>query len=99
MYNIPLCSGDSHGRSRTRNPRVIILLHFNVLLTHRNASCHGIAAVNPQIRSSDVLRGVGQEEGDGPHEILGDAHLALRDERRPFGLEVGVVVEDLLRAA
>lgn len=61
-------------------------------------SCHGIAAVDTKVSTGDVGGRVRQQEGQGAHEILGLAHLALRDERNPLLPEVRVVVEDLLGA-
>lgn len=57
-----------------------------------------VATVDAQIGACDVRRGVGQEEGDGAHEVDGRAHLALRDEGGPLALELRVVVEDFLGA-
>lgn len=65
----------------------------DICLSRSRAS---IAAVHPQVRTGDIVRGIGQKEGDGSHEILGDAHLALRDERRPLCLQIRVIVENLL---
>lgn len=56
-----------------------------------------IATVDTEIGAGHVLAGVGQEEGDGAHEVLGLAHLALGDERGPLLAQVRVLVEDLLR--
>lgn len=57
-----------------------------------------VATVNTELGAGHVAGGVGEEEGDGAHEVLGLAHLALRDERDPFLGELGVLVEDLLGA-
>lgn len=51
-----------------------------------------VATVNAQLGTSHVARGVGEEEGDGAHEVLGLAHLALGDERDPLLGELGVLV-------
>jgi hypothetical protein len=58
----------------------------------------GVAAVDAQIGAGHVTGGVGEQECDGAHEVLGSAHLALRDEGDPLLGELGVVVEDLLGA-
>jgi len=66
---------------------------------HASTACRlgdGVAAVDANVGARDILRRVGQQEGDGAHEVLGLAHLALGDERGPLLLEVGVLVEDLL---
>jgi len=62
----------------------------------RLRSC--VATVDAQLGASHVARGVGEEEGDGAHEVFGLAHLALRDEGDPLLGELGVLVEDLLCA-
>jgi hypothetical protein len=58
-----------------------------------------VATVNTQLGAGHVARSIGEEEGDGAHEVLGLAHLALRNERDPLLGELGVVVEDLFGAA
>lgn len=58
----------------------------------------GVATVNAQLSTGHVAGSVGEEEGDGAHEVLGLAHLALGDERDPLLGELGVLVEDLLCA-
>lgn len=68
-------------------------VRYRRLLSRSRAS---IAAVHPQICTGDIVRGIGQKEGNGSHEILGNAHLALRDERRPLCLQIRVIVENLL---
>ena len=73
------------------NPR-----HSTVSARDKERSRHGVAAVDPQIGASDVARGLGQQEGDGAHEVFGLAHVALGDEGDPLPLEVGVFIEDLL---
>lgn len=55
-----------------------------------------VATINTQLRAGHVQGGIGEEEGDGTHEVLGLAHLALRDEGDPLLGELGVVVKDLL---
>lgn len=55
-----------------------------------------VATVDTDISTSDVLAGVGEEEGDGAHQILGLAHLALRNQGRPLAVQVWVLVQDLL---
>jgi hypothetical protein len=57
-----------------------------------------VATVNTQLGAGHVARGIGKEESDGTHEVLGLAHLALRNEGDPLLGELGVVVEDLLGA-
>ena len=57
-----------------------------------------VATVNAQLGAGHVAGGVGEKEGDGTHEVLGLAHLALRDERDPLLGELGVLVKDLLGA-
>lgn len=59
----------------------------------------GVPAVDSQIGAGHVCGGVRQEEGYRSHQILGLPHLALWDKRSPLGLEVWLVVEDLLRSA
>jgi hypothetical protein len=58
----------------------------------------GVAAVDAQLGAGHVTGGVGEQECDGAHEVLGPAHLALRDEGDPLLGELGVVIEDLLGA-
>lgn len=55
----------------------------------------GVAAVNAEIRTGDVLGRVGEEEGHGAHQVFGGTHLADGDERDPLIAELGVLVEDL----
>lgn len=62
-------------------------------------SGHGVAAIDTKVSTGDVSGRVRQQEGQGPHEVLGLSHLALGDERDPLLPEVRVVVEDLLGAA
>ena len=52
----------------------------------------GVATVNAQLSTGHVAGSVGEEEGDGAHEVLGLAHLALGDERDPLLGELGVLV-------
>lgn len=59
---------------------------------------HGVTAINTEVGSSNVLRSIGQQEGNGTHQVDWLAHLALGDERGPLSLQVWVVVEDLLGA-
>ena len=58
----------------------------------------GVAAINTQLGTGHVAGSVGEEEGDCAHEVLGLAHLALRDEGDPLFGELRVLVEDLLCA-
>lgn len=74
-----------------------LLLPFLALLPPAPLS-HGVAAVNTEVGPRNILRGVGQKEGDRTHQVDGLAHLALRDEGGPLALELRVVVEDLLGA-
>ena len=55
-----------------------------------------VATVDAQLGAGHVAGGVGEKEGDGAHEVLGLAHLALGDERDPLLGELGVLIEDLL---
>jgi hypothetical protein len=55
-----------------------------------------VAAVDAQVCSSDVLRGIGKEECDWTHEVDGLAHLSLRDQRSPLALQIRIVVQNLL---
>lgn len=57
-----------------------------------------VTTINAELGAGHVAGGVGKEEGDGAHEVLGLAHLALRDEGDPLLGELGVLVEDLLGA-
>lgn len=57
-----------------------------------------VTAVDAQLGAGHVTGGVGEQECDGAHEVLGSAHLALRDEGNPLLGELGVVIEDLLGA-
>lgn len=57
-----------------------------------------VTTVNAELGASHVAGGIGEEEGDGAHEILGLAHLALGDEGDPLLGELGVLVENLLGA-
>lgn len=57
---------------------------------------NGVTAIDAEIRTGHVRTGIGKQEGDGTHEILGLTHLALGNERGPLLLEVWVVVENLL---
>ena len=74
-----------------------LLLPFLALLPSAPLS-HGVAAVNTEVGPRNILRGIGQKEGDRTHQVNGLAHLALRDEGGPLALELRVVVEDLLGA-
>ena len=58
---------------------------------------HG-ALLDAQLSAGHVAGGVGEQECDGAHEVLGPAHLALRNEGDPLLGELGVVIEDLLGA-
>lgn len=57
-----------------------------------------VATINAELSTGHVAGGVGEEEGDGAHEVLGLPHLALRDKGDPLLGELGVVIEDLLGA-
>jgi hypothetical protein len=57
-----------------------------------------VATIDTQLGAGHVAGGIGEEEGDGTHEVLRLAHLALRDERDPLLGELGVLVEDFLGA-
>ena len=57
-----------------------------------------VATINAELSTGHVAGGVGEEEGDGAHEVLGLSHLALRDKGDPLLGELGVLVEDLLCA-
>jgi hypothetical protein len=57
-----------------------------------------VAAVDAQLGAGHVTGGVGEQECDGAHEVLGPAHLALRDEGDPLLGKLGVVVKNLLGA-
>lgn len=58
----------------------------------------GVTAVNAELSTGDVAGRIRRQESDSAHEILRLTHLALRDKRRPLVLQVGVLIEDLLRA-
>lgn len=58
----------------------------------------GVATINAQIRPSDVLGCVGEEESNSAHQVFGDTHLADGDEGDPFITELGVFIEDLAGA-
>lgn len=57
-----------------------------------------VSAVNTQVCAGDIAGSIRQQEGHGTHQIGRLTHLALRNERDPLLLEVGVLVEDLLGA-
>lgn len=57
-------------------------------------SGQGVAAVDAEIRSGDVLGRVGEEECHGAHQVFGGTHLADGDEGDPLVAELGVLVED-----
>jgi hypothetical protein len=79
-------------------PQVCTHCRFNRLPKACTRLRDGVAAVDAQLRAGHVARSVGEEEGDSAHEVLGLAHLALRDEGDPLLGELGVVVEDLFGA-
>lgn len=57
---------------------------------------HGIATVDAEVGTGDVAAGIGEEVGDGAHEVLGLTHLADWDQGGPVLVEFWVVVENLL---
>lgn len=62
-------------------------------------SCYlsnSVATVNTQISTGNIVGCVGQQERDWAHQVLGRAHLTLRNQRGPLLLEVWVVVHDAL---
>jgi hypothetical protein len=56
---------------------------------------NGVASVDSQLCTRDVSRSVAEQESDSAHEILGSAHLSLRDEGSPLPVQLGVFVENL----
>lgn len=54
-----------------------------------------VTTVNTEIRTSDVLGSITEQEGDGTHEVLGSSHLANRNQGGPLLVKLGVLVEDL----
>lgn len=60
-------------------------------------SSDGVATIHTEISPGDIARRIRQEKGHRAHEILGIAHLALRDKRRPLALEIRVIIEDFFR--
>jgi hypothetical protein len=58
-----------------------------------------VTTIDSQVGSSNVLRGIGEQEGDGTHQIDGRTHLALGDEGSPLSLQLRVIVENLLSPA
>ncbi|KAG7058227.1 short chain dehydrogenase [Colletotrichum scovillei] len=65
----------------------------------RGGLCDGVTAINAEVRTRDVERGIRQQESDGSHKVLGLTHLALGNQRSPLLLEVWVVVKNLLGSA
>ena len=59
-------------------------------------SRHGVASIDPQIGSSDVSASIACKKCDRAHEIFWTTHPALRDERGPLLLKLGIVVKNLL---
>jgi hypothetical protein len=55
-----------------------------------------VTAINTEVGTSDVGARIGEEEGDGTHEINGLTHLTLGDKGSPLLLELWVVIENLL---
>ena len=67
--------------------------HPSLIASRLGAS---VTTVNTEIRTGDVLAGIGEQEGDRTHEVLGHPHLALGNEGGPLLLEIWVIIEDLL---
>lgn len=88
LYRIPM-----HERKTS------IMQHGNQKwrLKYAQIAClgHGVAAVNAEIRPSDVFRGIAKKKSDGAHQVLRCTHLASRNERGPLVAKLGVLVEDL----
>lgn len=55
----------------------------------------GVAAVDAEIRTGDVLGRVAEQEGDGAHEVFGGTHLPDGDEGSPLVAQLRVLIENL----
>lgn len=58
----------------------------------------GVAAVDAEVRTGDVLGRVAEQEGDGAHEVFGGTHLTDGDEGGPLVAELGVFIENFAGA-
>lgn len=56
---------------------------------------NSVAAIDAEVCTCDVARGVGKEVNNGAHEVLWAAHVADGDEGCPMLKEVFILVEDL----
>ena len=60
------------------------------------SSSDSVATINFQFGPSYIAAGLAQEIGNCAHQIFGLAHLALRNQRSPLFIQVGVFVQDFL---
>lgn len=61
-----------------------------------NLSSAGIPPINPQIRPRNIAARIRQQKRHRAHQVLGLAHLSLRNQARPLFLQIRVVIENLL---
>lgn len=57
-----------------------------------------VTAIDTEIRSGDISSSITEQESHSTHQIFGTSHFTLRDQTRPLGCELGVVIENLLCA-
>lgn len=58
----------------------------------------GVSTVDAEIGACNISSRITEQESDSTHQIFWSSHLTLRNQARPLGGELGVVVEDLLGA-